>query len=84
MYEVLLGIPGLPSHPNTNSANSDVAGAVATKDLLFIGGTTPSVNGTVPEGIEAQAVSSILPKMQYPSLLTPFLDRCDQQHCRYS
>jgi enamine deaminase RidA (YjgF/YER057c/UK114 family) len=30
---------------------------VATKDLVYTSGTVPSVNGTIPEGIEAQVVS---------------------------
>lgn len=30
---------------------------MATKDLVFVSGTIPSVNGTIPEGIAAQTVS---------------------------
>jgi enamine deaminase RidA (YjgF/YER057c/UK114 family) len=30
-----------------------------TKDLVFVSGTIPSLNGTIPEGIEAQTVSTI-------------------------
>ena len=30
-----------------------------TKDLVYTSGTVPSVNGTIPEGIEAQTVSSV-------------------------
>lgn len=29
-----------------------------TKDLVYTSGTIPSINGTIPEGIEAQTVSS--------------------------
>ncbi|CAH0021344.1 unnamed protein product, partial [Clonostachys rhizophaga] len=36
------------------TANAVIAGGVATKDLVFVSGTTPSINGTIPNGIEAQ------------------------------
>ena len=29
-----------------------------TKDIVYTSGTIPSVNGTIPEGIEAQTVRS--------------------------
>jgi hypothetical protein len=31
-----------------------------TKDLVYTSGTVPSINGTIPEGIEAQTVSTFL------------------------
>jgi enamine deaminase RidA (YjgF/YER057c/UK114 family) len=37
--------------------NAVIAGGVATKDLVFVSGTTPSINGTIPKGIEAQTAS---------------------------
>jgi reactive intermediate/imine deaminase len=33
--------------------------AVATRDLLFVSGTVPILNGTIPEGIEAQTAAAI-------------------------
>ncbi|PKS11721.1 hypothetical protein jhhlp_001709 [Lomentospora prolificans] len=38
---------------------SILSGGVATKDLVFVSGTTPSINGTIPEGIEAQTAAVI-------------------------
>ncbi|KAH7320692.1 endoribonuclease L-PSP [Stachybotrys elegans] len=31
-----------------------LSGGVATKDLVYVSGTVPTVNGTIPEGVEAQ------------------------------
>ncbi|CAH0050668.1 unnamed protein product [Clonostachys solani] len=39
--------------------NAAIAGGVATKDLVFVSGTTPSINGTIPKGIEAQTAAVI-------------------------
>ncbi len=55
-----------------------------TKDLVFTSGTVPSVNGTIPDGIEAQTVSP--PKLHnhclwQPHLTCPTVDGCYQQHC---
>ncbi|KAJ4316587.1 hypothetical protein N0V84_007784 [Fusarium piperis] len=36
-----------------------LSGGVATKDLVYTSGTVPSVNGTIPEGIEAQVAAVI-------------------------
>ncbi|KAI9152321.1 RutC family protein [Paramyrothecium foliicola] len=39
--------------------NFTVSGAVATRDLVFVSGANPSVNGTLPDGIEAQTAAAI-------------------------
>ncbi|KAI6454875.1 hypothetical protein MCOR17_008881 [Pyricularia oryzae] len=35
------------------------AGGVMTRDLVYTSGTTPSINGTIPEGISAQTANVI-------------------------
>ncbi|KEZ41913.1 hypothetical protein SAPIO_CDS6613 [Scedosporium apiospermum] len=44
---------------HVGSQGAILSGGVHTKDLLFVSGTTPSVNGTIPEGIEAQTAAVI-------------------------
>ncbi|KAM5343352.1 hypothetical protein ACJ41O_011889 [Fusarium nematophilum] len=34
-----------------------LSGGVTTKDLVYTSGTIPSINGTIPEGIEAQTAA---------------------------
>ncbi|KAF3354606.1 hypothetical protein VDGD_02062 [Verticillium dahliae] len=36
-----------------------LSGGVMTKDIVYTSGTIPSVNGTIPEGIEAQTAAVI-------------------------
>ncbi|KAK0382912.1 hypothetical protein NLU13_8828 [Sarocladium strictum] len=45
-----------PKSPITHLGNKGpiLSGAVMTKDLVYTSGTVPSINGTIPEGIEAQ------------------------------
>ncbi|SPO02611.1 related to Protein mmf2, mitochondrial [Cephalotrichum gorgonifer] len=31
-----------------------LSGGVASRDLVFVSGTVPSINGTIPDGVEAQ------------------------------
>lgn len=59
-----------PPTVRAKSLNMIPAGGVMTRDLVYTSGTTPSINGTIPEGISAQTVSlqtSLLPH----SLLRP-------------
>ncbi|KAH7374832.1 translation initiation inhibitor [Plectosphaerella cucumerina] len=45
-----------PASPITHlgSQGPILSGGVMTKDLVYTSGTIPSINGTIPEGIEAQ------------------------------
>ncbi|KEY65286.1 hypothetical protein S7711_01804 [Stachybotrys chartarum IBT 7711] len=49
-------VVAVPRPPITHlgSQGPILSGGVATKDLVFVSGTIPSVNGTIPEGIAAQ------------------------------
>lgn len=47
-----------------------------TKDLVYTSGTVPSINGTIPEGIEAQTVGFSVEHSSAESLLIPLTGGC--------
>ncbi|KAI9152235.1 Protein mmf2 [Paramyrothecium foliicola] len=50
----VLAAPPRPPIKHLGSQGPILSGGVATKDLVYVSGTIPSVNGTIPAGIEAQ------------------------------
>ena len=51
--------PGRPLITHVGNRGALYSGAVATKDIIFVSGAVPSVNGTIPEGIRAQTITAI-------------------------